>query len=60
MHALSQARPELSEGEVRVMVQGVIGVAAPFAARYDSGLDEDRVVALLTELSLRMLQRPKE
>jgi AcrR family transcriptional regulator len=56
VHALAQARPDLSDGDVRVMVHGVIGMAAPFAARYDSGLDADHVVALLTEIGLRMLR----
>ena len=56
VHALSQARPDLTDAEVRVIVHGVLGVAAPFAARYDAGLDRARTEALLQETAMAVLR----
>ncbi len=55
VHALAQVRPELSDADLRVIVHGVLGVAAPFAVRPDSGLDEARLVELLTDLAMRVM-----
>ena len=56
VHALAQVRPELSDADVRVVVHGVLGVCAPFAVRPDTGLDEERLVALLTDLAMKILR----
>jgi AcrR family transcriptional regulator len=57
VHALSGARPDLTDAEVRVIVHGVLGVAAPFAARYDAGLDPKRTVALLQETAMSVMRQ---
>jgi AcrR family transcriptional regulator len=56
VHALAEARPELSDADSRVIVHGVLGVTAPFAVRLDSGLDEARLVGLLTDTAMRILR----
>jgi AcrR family transcriptional regulator len=56
VHALADARPELSDGDIRVIVHGVLGVTAPFAVRPDAGLDEARLVELLTDTAMRILR----
>lgn len=56
VHALAQVRPELAEAELRVLVHGVLGLAAPTSTRYDAGLDADALVALLVAASLRVLR----
>jgi AcrR family transcriptional regulator len=54
--ALSHARPDLTDAEVRVLVHGVLGVAAPFAARYDAGLDRARTEELLQNAAMAVLR----
>ncbi|MDQ2649374.1 MAG: TetR/AcrR family transcriptional regulator [Actinomycetota bacterium] len=56
VHALSSARPELTDAEVRVIVHGVLGVAAPFAARYDAGVDRARTEELLRHAAMAVLR----
>jgi AcrR family transcriptional regulator len=56
VHALSHARPDLTDAEVRVIVHGVLGVAAPFAARYDAGLDRARTEELLQASAMAVLR----
>ena len=56
VHALSQVRPDLSDAEVRVMVHGVLGVTAPFSARFDSGIDDDRLASMLHDMAMRVLR----
>jgi AcrR family transcriptional regulator len=65
VHALSSARPDLTDGEVRVIVHGVLGVTAPFAVRYDAGLGRARTEALLQATAMAVLrgtvpERPAE
>jgi AcrR family transcriptional regulator len=57
VHALASARPDLTDAEVRVIVHGVLGVAAPFAARYDAGLDRARTEELLQASAMAVLRR---
>jgi AcrR family transcriptional regulator len=57
VHALSSARPDLSDAEVRVIVHGVLGVAAPFAARYDAGLDRARTEEVLQATAMAVLRQ---
>jgi AcrR family transcriptional regulator len=57
VHALAGARPDLTDPEVRVIVHGVLGVAAPFAARYDAGLDRTRTEELLQASAMAILRR---
>ena len=56
VHALSSARPDLTDAEVRVIVHGVLGVAAPFAVRYDAGLDRARTEELLQAAAMAVLR----
>jgi AcrR family transcriptional regulator len=56
VHALSGARPDLTDAEVRVIVHGVLGVAAPFAVRYDGGLDRARTEQLLQSAAMAVLR----
>ncbi len=56
VHALSSARPDLTDAEVRVIIHGVLGVAAPFAVRYDTGLDRPRTEALLQASAMAVLR----
>jgi AcrR family transcriptional regulator len=56
VHALSSARPDLTDGEVRVIIHGVLGVAAPFAVRYDAGLGRPRTEALLQASAMAVLR----
>jgi AcrR family transcriptional regulator len=56
VHALSSARPDLTDPEVRVIVHGVLGVAAPFAARYDAGLDRAHTEELLQATAMAVLR----
>ena len=56
VHALCGARPDLSEAEVRVMVHGVLGVAAPFAVRYDADLERARTEELLHAAAMAVLR----
>jgi AcrR family transcriptional regulator len=56
VHALSGARPDLTDGEVRVIIHGVLGVAAPFAVRYDGGLDRARTEEILQGAAMAVLR----
>ena len=56
VHALSGARPDLTDAEVRVIIHGVLGVAAPFAARYDAGLERARTEELLQSAAMAVLR----
>ena len=56
VHALSSARPDLTDAEVRVIVHGVIGLAAPFAVRYDAGLERGRTEELLQAAAMAVLR----
>jgi AcrR family transcriptional regulator len=56
VHALSSARPDLTDAEVRVIVHGVLGVTAPFAVRYDAGLDRARTEAWLQATAMAVLR----
>ena len=57
VHALAGGRPDLTDAEVRVIVHGVLGVTAPFAARYDAGLDRDQTTAILHDTAMAMPMR---
>ncbi len=57
VHALSSARPDLTDSEVRVIVHGVLGVAAPFSARYDAGLDRARTEEVLQATAMAVLRK---
>jgi len=59
VHALSGARPDLTDAEVRVIVHGVLGVAAPFAARYDTGLAADQTAELLQATAMAILRHAR-
>jgi AcrR family transcriptional regulator len=56
VHALSSARPDLTDAEVRVIVHGVLGVTAPFAVRYDAGLERARTEELLRDTAMAVLR----
>jgi hypothetical protein len=56
VHALAVARPDLDDAEVRVIVHGVLGLAAPFAARYDSGVDRAGTEELLHAAAMAVLR----
>jgi AcrR family transcriptional regulator len=56
VHALSSARPDLTDGEVRVIVHGVLGITAPFAVRYDAGLGRARTESLLQATAMAVLR----
>jgi AcrR family transcriptional regulator len=57
VHALSSARPDLTDAEVRVIVHGVLGVTAPFAVRYDAGLERARTEELLHATAMAVLRQ---
>lgn len=56
VHALAEVRPDLSDAEARVVIHGVLGLTAPFAARFDSGVDDAQLAAILREMGLRVLR----
>jgi AcrR family transcriptional regulator len=56
VHALSSARPDLADAEVRVIVHGVLGATAPFAVRYDAGLERGRTEELLQATAMAVLR----
>jgi AcrR family transcriptional regulator len=56
VHALSGARPDLTDAEVRVIVHGVLGATAPFAARYDAGVDRARTEQVLQDTAMAVLR----
>jgi AcrR family transcriptional regulator len=51
VHALSQLRPELSDGELRVLVTGAFGLFES-VTQYDSGLDRQAVEDLLVDMAM--------
>ncbi len=51
VHALSQLRPELSDGELRVLVTGAFGLFES-VTQYDSGLDRQVVEDLLVDMAI--------
>jgi AcrR family transcriptional regulator len=59
VHALSGARPDLTDAEVRVMVHGVLGVAAPFAVRYDAGMAPAQTAELLQATAMAILRHAR-
>ena len=56
VHALSGARPDLSDAEVRVIVHGVLGAAAPLGARDEQGIDRQRTAELLQSTVMAILR----
>jgi AcrR family transcriptional regulator len=61
VHALTQARPELTDTEARVMVQGANGLGL-MAAIYRSGLTRDVLSPLIVDMMMNALlveRRPK-
>jgi len=54
VHALSQLRPELSDGELRVLVTGAFG-AFESVTQYESGLDRQLVEDLLVRMVIDAL-----
>jgi AcrR family transcriptional regulator len=55
VHALSGARPDLTDAEVRVIVHGVLGLTAPFAVRYDS-LDAAQTTEILVTTAMAIMR----
>jgi len=51
VHALSQLRPELSDGELRVLVTGAFGLFES-VTQYESGLERDAVEDLLVDMAM--------
>jgi AcrR family transcriptional regulator len=49
-HALAQARPDLSEGDIRLMVNATAGLLSS-AVSYHSGLERQRLENLLNEMA---------
>ena len=56
VHALSSARPDLNDAEVRVIVHGVLGVTAPIAVRYDPGAGRARTEAVVQATAMAVLR----
>ena len=56
VHALSSARPDLTDAEVRVIVHGVLGVTAPIAVRYDPGAGRARTAAVVQATAMAVLR----
>jgi AcrR family transcriptional regulator len=56
VHALSGARPDLADAEVRVLVHGVLGVVAPFAIRAQDGPSRARTAELVTGSAMAVLR----
>ena len=54
VHALSQLRPELSDGELRVLVTGAFGLFES-VTQYESGLDRQVVEDLLVQMAMNGL-----
>jgi hypothetical protein len=57
VHALAGARPDLTDAEIRVIVHGVLGVTAPFAVRYDAGMEPERTAALLQATAMAIMRQ---
>jgi AcrR family transcriptional regulator len=58
VHALAQVRPELSDTEARVMVQGMNGLIVS-AASYRSGLDKESLQPLIADMVLHGFSLPR-
>ncbi len=56
VHALAGARQDLTDAEIRVIVHGVLGVVAPFAVRYDAGLEPEQTAALLQATAMAIMR----
>lgn len=56
VHALAGARPDLTDPQIRVIVHGVLGATAPFAARYDAGMDAGQTAALLQASAMAIMR----
>ena len=59
VHALSQVRPELTDGEARVMVHGALGMGLAIC-NYKSGLEDDALVELMRSMILTSLRPPAQ
>lgn len=54
--ALSSARPDLTDEEVRVVVAGVLGVVTPFALRAGAPPGRERMAAILRDAALAIMR----
>ncbi len=54
LHALLQLRPELHDGEARVMIRGVHGMAVA-AIVYRSGIEREALVDLVSDMTMKAL-----
>ena len=57
VHVLSQVRPELTDGEARVMVHGALGMGLAIC-NYKSGMDDESLVELMRSMILTSLLPP--
>ena len=57
VHALSGARADLTDAQVRVLVAGVLGVVAPFALRPQDGPNRARTRELVTASAMAVLRQ---
>lgn len=57
VHVVAQVRPDLSDGEVRLLVRGVVGMIM-WTAQYNSGLSRDLVETRMREMALSALLPP--
>jgi AcrR family transcriptional regulator len=55
VHALLQMRPELTDAHAHCLVQAAFGLAGSLAARNDSGLPEEAVTAVVTDMAMNVL-----
>jgi AcrR family transcriptional regulator len=55
VHALLQVRPELTDAHAHCLVQAAFGLAGSLAARNDSGLPEEAVIAVVTDMAMSVL-----
>lgn len=51
VHAITQLRPDLDDGEARAAAHGILGIAFS-VAQFDSGLDRERLATLLRTMIL--------
>ena len=59
VHVLRQVRPELTDGEARVMVHGALGMGLAIC-NYKSGLNDDALVDLMRSMILTSLRPPAQ